>query len=58
MILQAVRDKVDDPGRMRALGFCVSIGHAEFMAEWFTDSRRPAAGGDLADVARGPRGRC
>ncbi|MEU4643013.1 DUF3427 domain-containing protein [Micromonospora sp. NPDC023814] len=34
-VLRAVRDKVD-VGRMRALGFCVSIGHARFMADWFT----------------------
>jgi superfamily II DNA or RNA helicase/HKD family nuclease len=40
-ILQAVRDKVD-LGRMRALGFCVSIGHAEFMAGWFTRAGVPA----------------
>ncbi|MGC5286936.1 DUF3427 domain-containing protein [Micromonospora sp. DT231] len=33
-VLRAVREKVD-VGRMRALGFCVSIGHAEFMADWF-----------------------
>ncbi|MCG5434934.1 DUF3427 domain-containing protein [Micromonospora foliorum] len=33
-VLRAVREKVD-VGRMRALGFCVSIGHAEFMAAWF-----------------------
>ncbi|MFE0530774.1 DUF3427 domain-containing protein [Micromonospora parva] len=33
-VLRAVADKVD-VGRMRALGFCVSIGHAEFMADWF-----------------------
>lgn len=40
-ILQAVRDKVD-VGSMRALGFCVSIGHAEFMAEAFTRAGVPA----------------
>ncbi|MEG3632176.1 DUF3427 domain-containing protein [Micromonospora palythoicola] len=34
MVLRAVRDSVD-VDRMRALGFCVSIGHAEFMADWF-----------------------
>jgi superfamily II DNA or RNA helicase/HKD family nuclease len=34
-IAQAVIDKVGDPARMRALGFCVSIGHAEFMAARF-----------------------
>ncbi|MGN9808203.1 DUF3427 domain-containing protein [Micromonospora sp. BQ11] len=34
MVLRAVRDTVD-AGRMRALGFCVSIGHADFMADWF-----------------------
>ncbi|MBY8872326.1 DUF3427 domain-containing protein [Micromonospora sp. PLK6-60] len=35
LVLQAVR-RIADVGRMRALGFCVSIGHAEFMADWFT----------------------
>ncbi|MFI6758978.1 DUF3427 domain-containing protein [Micromonospora sp. NPDC050417] len=40
-ILQAVRDKVD-VNSMRALGFCVSIGHAEFMADWFTRAGVPA----------------
>ena len=34
LILQAVIDKVD-VHRMRAIGFCVSIGHAEFMADYF-----------------------
>ncbi|GAB3138960.1 DEAD/DEAH box helicase [Micromonospora sonneratiae] len=41
LVLQAVRDKVD-VGRMRALAFCVSIGHAEFMADWFTRTGVPA----------------
>ncbi|RKN29931.1 DUF3427 domain-containing protein [Micromonospora musae] len=35
MVLRAAQDKVD-ASRMRALGFCVSIGHAEFMADFFT----------------------
>ena len=34
-VIGAVEDKVTDPKRMRALGFCVSIQHAEFMAEQF-----------------------
>ncbi|WP_242624105.1 DEAD/DEAH box helicase [Micromonospora kangleipakensis] len=42
MVLRAVRDTVD-VGRMRALGFCVSIGHAEFMADWFTKHGVPSA---------------
>ncbi len=42
MVLRAVRDTVD-VGRMRALGFCVSIGHAEFMADWFTKHGMPSA---------------
>ncbi|MFI7647025.1 DUF3427 domain-containing protein [Micromonospora sp. NPDC049460] len=41
-VLRAVRDKVD-VGRMRALGFCVSIGHARFMADWFTKHGVPSA---------------
>ncbi|WP_369134653.1 DUF3427 domain-containing protein [Modestobacter sp. I12A-02662] len=35
LVLQAVQDKIADPGQMRALGFCVSIQHAEFMAARF-----------------------
>jgi superfamily II DNA or RNA helicase/HKD family nuclease len=42
LILQAVQDKVEDPGRMRALGFCVSIQHAEFMAERFNAAGIPS----------------
>jgi superfamily II DNA or RNA helicase len=42
LILQAVRDKVEDPGRMRALGFCVSVQHAEFMAQRFTTAGIPS----------------
>ncbi|MBW4705055.1 DUF3427 domain-containing protein [Micromonospora sp. RL09-050-HVF-A] len=42
IILKAVRDTVDT-GRMRALGFCVGIGHAEFMADWFTRHGVPSA---------------
>nr|WP_206314684.1 DEAD/DEAH box helicase [Streptomyces coryli] len=35
LIVRAVMDKVADPGSMRALGFCVSVKHAEFMADYF-----------------------
>ncbi|MFF3732720.1 DUF3427 domain-containing protein [Streptomyces sp. NPDC002476] len=35
LVVQAVRDKVSDPASMRALGFCVSVAHAAFMAEFF-----------------------
>ncbi|PZG21460.1 DUF3427 domain-containing protein [Micromonospora craterilacus] len=42
LVLRAVRDIVD-AGRMRALGFCVSIGHAAFMADWFTQHGVPSA---------------
>jgi hypothetical protein len=35
LVLQAVQDKVSDPSVMRALGFCVSVAHAQFMAEYF-----------------------
>lgn len=43
VILQAVRDKVADPLSMRALGFCVSIDHAEYMARVFTEAGIPSA---------------
>ncbi|MGA5327621.1 DUF3427 domain-containing protein [Streptomyces griseoincarnatus] len=35
LVVKAVEDKVSDPSRMRALGFCVSVAHAHFMAESF-----------------------
>jgi superfamily II DNA or RNA helicase/HKD family nuclease len=34
-VLQAVAQYVPDPHRMRALGFCVSVAHAQFMADRF-----------------------
>lgn len=42
VILGQVRDKVLDPGSMRALGFCVSVAHAEFMARTFSEAGIPA----------------
>ncbi|MFJ1677795.1 DUF3427 domain-containing protein [Streptomyces sp. NPDC088251] len=35
LVVQAVKDKIADPGSMRALGFCVSVAHAVFMADVF-----------------------
>ncbi|MEU5215776.1 DUF3427 domain-containing protein [Streptomyces sp. NPDC020807] len=35
LVVQAVMDKIADPRAMRALGFCVSVAHARFMAEVF-----------------------
>ena len=34
-ILEALSDKIGNPRAMRALGFCVSIDHANFMADRF-----------------------
>ncbi len=42
IIVQALLDKVTDVRRMRALAFCVSIEHAEFMARKFNDAGIPA----------------
>ncbi|MEE1650240.1 DUF3427 domain-containing protein [Brachybacterium sp. J144] len=41
-ILTAVRDKVTDPRQMKALGFCVSVEHAHYMAEVFTRAGLPS----------------
>lgn len=38
LVLKQVRDKILQPGRMRALGFCVSVRHAEFMAACFNEA--------------------
>ncbi len=41
-VLEQVRTKIGDPGRMRALGFCVSVQHARFMAGVFSDAGLPS----------------
>lgn len=40
--LAQLRDKIIDIGAMRALGFCVSVAHAEFMAAAFNRAGVPA----------------
>ena len=42
IVLNQLRDKVADIGAMRALGFCVSVAHAEYMAGVFNDAGIPA----------------
>lgn len=41
-LLEAIRRVVAEPGAMRALGFCVSVAHAEFMARVFTAAGLPS----------------
>ena len=36
-VIRALQDKVSSVHTMRALGFCVSVGHAHFMARVFND---------------------
>ncbi|MER7836813.1 DUF3427 domain-containing protein [Streptomyces sp. NPDC096040] len=52
IVIKQIRDKVFNPGAMRALGFCVTKAHAHFMADFFRkagfqavalDSESPAA---------------
>ncbi|CAM5451637.1 hypothetical protein SAVIM338S_02806 [Streptomyces avidinii] len=35
LVIRALQEKHGNPGSMRALGFCVSVAHAQFMAEFF-----------------------
>jgi superfamily II DNA or RNA helicase len=42
LVLQQLADKLANPQRMRALGFCVSIAHAEFMADRFSKAGLPS----------------
>ena len=42
IVIQAVDDKIPVRSRMRALGFCVSIDHAEFMASRFKAAGIPS----------------
>lgn len=43
LVIKALREKVLDPTRMRALGFCVTVDHAKYMAEAFTARGIPSA---------------
>jgi superfamily II DNA or RNA helicase/HKD family nuclease len=42
IVVREVRDKLADVQAMRALGFCVSVAHAEYMARVFNDAGIPA----------------
>ncbi|WP_161925878.1 DUF3427 domain-containing protein [Gordonia crocea] len=42
VVLNTLRDRVADPAQMRALGFCVSIGHARYMAQAFSNQGIPS----------------
>ncbi|QNJ95260.1 DUF3427 domain-containing protein [Mycolicibacterium fluoranthenivorans] len=42
IVLDQLRDKVVDVGGMRALGFCVSVEHAHYMADKFNAAGVPA----------------
>ncbi len=42
LVVEEIRRKITDPSSMRALGYCVSVGHAHFMAQRFTELGLPA----------------
>ena len=46
LVLKRLAEKLPDPHRMRALGFCVSQAHAAYMARVFTDAGLPSAAVD------------
>lgn len=53
-VLRELRDKVTDVQRMRALGFCVSVAHAEYMARVFREAGIPslAVSGETPETQR------
>ncbi len=53
-VLRTVRDLVTEPTAMRALGFCVSVEHAEYMARRFREAGIAAAAitGETAGIER------
>lgn len=64
LVIKQLAEHVDDPRRMRALGFCVSVSHARFMARVFREAGIAAAAvwadspeeerrGALTDLAEG-----
>lgn len=42
VVLETLERKIGDIGKMRAIGFCVSIDHARFMADRFTQAGLPS----------------
>lgn len=42
LIVNALVERVGDPTKIRALGFCVSVSHARAMADWFTAAGIPS----------------
>lgn len=42
IIVKNLRDKINDLGQMRALGFCVSVAHAQYMTSVFRAAGIPA----------------
>lgn len=54
IVLRELQDKLSDVRTMRALGFCVSIAHAEYMAKTFNAAGIPAlaVSGDTPTVLR------
>lgn len=52
LVLKQLRDKVTNVAAMRALGFCVSVSHAEYMARVFTQAGVPASAVTGATPAR------
>ena len=41
-LLQEIKRVIAEPGQMRALGFCVSVQHARYMARKFSEAGLPA----------------
>ncbi|MFP5020777.1 DUF3427 domain-containing protein [Pseudonocardia phyllosphaerae] len=54
-IIRETREKVTDVRKMRALGFCVSVAHAEYMARVFTAAGIPSEA-VVAETATEDRG--
>lgn len=58
LILAEIRRRILNPSRMRALGFCATVQHAEFMAKRFSEHGLPAlavtgiTASDVRDAAR------
>lgn len=55
IVIKELSDKVDDISSMRALGFCVSIEHAKYMAARFTEAgiSATAVSGESTSAQRG-----
>jgi superfamily II DNA or RNA helicase len=58
LVVEEIRRKIAEPSRVRALGYCVSVSHARFMAHRFSELGLPSVALSLRVTLRSARPHC